>query len=749
MFRSARAVQRRGHRAVHLRGGAFQGPAMLCCVGTSLLFAACASERASDEPDPDGSDAGSYTSLPDADVRLRFEPGSDDAVAFGDVPWPSDLYLDTEGRIAVGALPGPAAESALTQQLRDAVGRLEGFGAMGPILFYFDGAIDSTSLPVDASASMEDDAAVFVIDVDTNSPQPFERVPVETHFHADSAQLAVVPARGHALAPGRRYAAVVTRQLRDADGAAVGPTEAFVAAMGAEAPDEPARLARAHASFSPVLTQLEAHGVARRDVIGLAVFRVQGVTEVLGQARALVRGEPTAFTVVDVLTDLDALLGVPEVDVSGLDLAGGVLHTGIGGMVRGRLSSKDFLVGEDGTRGRFEHDDLGNLIIKRVDEVPFTIWMPPAPVLLGSLPVVIYVHDLHADRSDSVVAANRLSAAGYAVVAVDLPFHGSRSAGPDELNRFTGQEVPDGFGDGRGDFVGRFEEGSALLPLHPALHRGAVRQSVVDVMQLIHMIESGDFTTFFEGTEYAGLAFDRERIGLLGVGVGGEVGLIAATMEDSLGAVEALFPGGHVVDAWASSPARQGIYAELTQALGIGAPEDADDFPVLLRPAMALYQTVLDGGDPQLLAGALRRTPVNALIVMAADDEVVPNHSTEALALAVGAQLVSGSAAHVPQLQSLNADGAVSGNFMVADDIVTRLVTRADPATHDALVHRTGTRTYEPALSAPFVELSQPLSVANPLDELLEQSVAFFDTWRICAAGNAAASCPASVMPLQ
>ena len=67
----------------------------------------------------------------------------------------------------------------------------------------------------------------------------------------------------------------------------------------------------------------------------------------------------------------------------------------------------------------------------------------------------------------------------------------------------------------------------------------------------------------------------------------------------------------------------------------------------------------------------------------------------------------------------------------------------------EALVHRMGTRLYDAASDTPFAELEKPRFVSNPLDALLEQSVAFFDTWRTCAADNAVAACPASVMLLE
>lgn len=740
-----RATHAEGHPAAAHRGTSAAVSNRLLIVCAMATVGACGPIRDDDAAVRDA-DSGIVEAFVSAPVTLRFEPGTDTTIAFGDVPWPSDLYLDDGGRIAVGSLPGSG--SALSLQLGEAIADLDGFGAMGPIYFYFDGPVDPASLPADGEASMGDQSSVFVIDVDANSPQAFERVPVETHWHADTAQLAVTPARGHTLAPGRRYAAVVTNALLDTDGEAVGPSEAFATARHTEALDRPERMLKAQASFSPVLSELEQQGLSRRDVIGLAVFRVQGVKHTLEEARALIRAQAPAFTVFDVRTDLDAVLGVPDMDVAGLDLAGGVLHSGLGGMVSGRFSSNNFLSETPELHGRFERDEQGDLIIKRVEEVPFTIWMPPAPLQVGSIPVVIFVHDLQGDRSDSVVTANRLAAAGYAVFAMDLPFHGSRIARPDELNRFTGAEMPDGFGDGHGDFAGRFEDAAELLPLHPAFYRGAMRQAIVDLMACIYMFEAGDFSEFFDGTEYAGWTFDTQRIGLIGVGVGGELGLVTATHEQSLGAVEALFPGGHITDAWANSAARQSMFSELTQALGIGSSQSGDDYPAVLWPAMSLYQTLLDAGDPQVLVTDLRGMTTNVLIVMARDDEVVPNRSTEALAFAIGAQFVNATAVHVRGLQSIAADGAVSGNFNIGDAAVTRVLVAADPATHDALVHRVGVRMYATSSDPPFAELDEPRLVSNPLDELLEQSVAFFDTWRTCATGNAAAACPASVMLL-
>ena len=74
---------------------------------------------------------------------------------------------------------------------------------------------------------------VFIIDVDESSPRFGERWPAEVTFYPDGGRyftsniLVVQPPMTIPLWPGTRYAAVVVRDVIDAEGRLVAPTPAF------------------------------------------------------------------------------------------------------------------------------------------------------------------------------------------------------------------------------------------------------------------------------------------------------------------------------------------------------------------------------------------------------------------------------------------------------------------------------------------------------------------------------------------
>ena len=81
--------------------------------------------------------------------------------------------------------------------------------------------------------------------------------------------------------------------------------------------------------------------------------------------------------------------------------------------------------------------------------------------------------------------------------------------------------------------------------------------------------------------------------------------------------------------------------------------------------------------------------------MMAQDDETVANLATEALAVSLGAQLLSAEARYVGDLDRHEASSgaAVSGNFVIGNDSVTRLLRVFDPADHGLLLSAAGRTT--------------------------------------------------------
>lgn len=735
-------------RALHLVSGReFRGSRPAARLRVLALLLSCAS--CGDGPGEDPiRDAGASDGGPEP-VRAVFQAAAD-PLAFGAVPWPDDLYLDADGRVSVAGVPGPSSASGYLEQLGTAFGDLDGFGVSSPMYFAFDGPLDPDSLPRDANASLAKSASTFLLDADTGSPNAFERVPVEARLDSAQARLVLRPIRP--LVPGRRYAAVVTRRVRSVDGARVDGGPRFVALRDADVSlDDPIER-EARERYTPVLETLAAAGVGRDEVAALSVFHVQSVATDLEDLRALVRSEPlpkVEVTQVFAASALDSVLGVASPTAIGFTPGDGAPHDHVGWMAHGSFAVPGLLSAAAGLHGGFERNEAGEFRVKQASQTYFTLVLPLA-AMDATLPVVVFQHGQGRERSDGLVVANALARAGYAVFMLDAPFHGLRVPGADIRNRFTGASGPDGFGDLEGDFAGGRDLDGDLTPLHPFYYRDAARQGVVELLTLVRLLGEATWAGVWKAAEpsLAHTAFATDRIAFVGVDLGAEMGMMLASVEPSVGALALGFAGGPTLDDWMRSPERAGLFDELVRRVGRDPArlDGADDDP-RLWPALAAWQTLVDRADPIAHAATLRNVPVNVLAWMARDDEVVHNRVSEALALALGAQMVGASPRHESALRTatLAPGRTASGNFTVGDDAVTRVLYVFDPATHAALHAERGEARYAHPVERPFEKLSEPSAVKNPIAALLTQLVFYLESWRGCEPPTPQSACAASV----
>lgn len=681
-----------------------------------------------------------------ARIFPRFAPTAD-PMDFGAIPWPDDLYLDAEGRVSIGALPSEATAwpTSYPESLRTTLADLDGFSAVAPIFFYFEpDSLDPSSLPESPAASTAEDASVFLLATDPLSPRPFEeRVPLLVHWNAALGQLALRPADGHALVPGRQYAAVVTTDVRDDRGDPIGPDPRFAEVRDAETRPEDEVLAEAWDRYTTVI---RSSGIARDRVAGLAVFTVQRVATGLRDARAIVWGRAAPAVAIDRVyagAELDALLGTPAMDVPGTDVEGGVIHSHIAWVVHGSFTSPSFLSATDGVHGRFLRDEAGELRVLRDDEVPFTISLPPITDL-SQVPVVIFQHGLGAERSAMFAIADAMAAVGVAVLAIDIPFHGMRaSVSVDVAHRYGSTAGPDGFGDRQGqeiylDFLGLVDDRGELPPAHPAYVRDVFRQSVVDLMMAVRVLREGDWSVLRTTSGLEALAFSRDALGFVGVSLGGIIGTIFVASEEEIGAAVLDVTGGDLGRLVEWSAAFSDLLLPIVMPrLGLDPLEyDPVAYPASFSPELAMFQTVLDRGDSMSFAPILAQAPTHVLFQMAADDEVVPNRATEALVRAADGAIVGAD----PSFTDLaRLEPPVAGNLMLDAGQFTRGLYRFDPATHGMLSDRMGEARFAHPPEPPF-DATDPVAIVNPVDATVAQLVRFFESWRAGAAEIAAPS---------
>jgi alpha-beta hydrolase superfamily lysophospholipase len=561
------------------------------------------------------------------------------------------------------------------------------------------------------------------------------------------------------LEAGRRYAAVVTSEVRAQDGRQVAAAERFIQIRDPQSTLSDPLDRSARARYAPVLETLATQGVERDEVVALAVFRVQTLARDLTDARVLVRSVPAAppvLTSAHTEAALDVLLGTPDPGAQGLDDGGP--HEHIAWMIQGHFSAPYLPASQATWHGAFERSAAGELLSKTRDEVAFTLFLPLGAVADAALPVIVVQHGLSGDRSDAVPLADALAAAGYAVFAFDAPFHGLRAAGEDLRNRFTGAAEPDGFGDEPGDFIGVADESGSLAAFHPFYVRDAVRQGAVELMAAFQLLEDAELWRLQDlDPALESVRFDRKHIGFVGTDLGAELGLLVAPLEPTLSSVVLAFAGGAFVDGWFESPAVRPLGDALLARLGRDADHvDFEHDSPLLLPDLDAFRALADRAGGLANAAALRRSSTHVLLLMAVDDEVVHNRSTEVLAHALGATLAGSTPRFVPELPSedFRPGGTVSGNLALESGAVTRVLYAYDPATHEALQRARSSRHFDAPLDPPFFPRRTPFEVRNPIASLLRQITFYFESLRACYAtepegpeGRVSACVPAVRLP--
>lgn len=665
-------------------------------------------------------------------VFAIFDPGPG-PMPFGVIPYPDDLYLDESGHIALGEYPAEAgASSAYLTSLREGLATLDGFSGVGGIFIPFDGDLDAASLPQTPTETLGSESSVFLVDADPASTTPFARLPAQVRWLAAERMIVVRPIRP--LTPGQPYAVVVNARVRSASGP-VRAAPVFAAIRDSETAPEDPTLAEAFTRYGPILDNIDGE---RSDVLAVSVFHVQNATSELEQVRAQVQEETPTIRIGEVLTGeaLDERLGQPITREAGLGIEGGVLHSDIGWLVHGTISVPNFLNEAEGVHGRFERTDSGSIGAKRIDQAPFTLVLPSVlPVGSEAPPLVIFQHGVAGERSQLLGLANTLAAAGYASIAIDAPFHGLRARGDvvDMVNNFTGAAEPDGFGDLGGvgvvlDFVGALENEGEYPAFHPIYFRDALRQSAADLHSLVRAIRAGDWGELGErAPELESVFLADSRLAFVGNSLGGIIGSLFVATEPEIAAAALCVTGGYLTELVQDSVSFNLQLLAVLPLLNLDAADlDYENDEPLLRPGVALWQSLLDAGDAALYARLMRERSTHLLMTMVRDDETVPNRSTELLARAFGLPIVGGEAryAELPM-----GELPLRSNYDVGAESVTRGLYVYESGTHGSLLWREGTRRAMAPPEPPFVDVD-PVSVSNPVDGMQSQILALFESWR-------------------
>jgi hypothetical protein len=335
-------------------------------------------------------------------------PGDD----FYALPFPNDLRRHSDGALDLSEFP---TNGLIVETYRAAAERLDGFGLNQAIYARFDGGLDPDTLPT-PEASVGERAAVYLVDVDPESPARGERTPIAVKFRSAATptlgadHLVARPWPGFGLLDATTYALVVTRRVHGTNGEAVEPAAAFRDLL-ADRGD-----AHARDVYAPLLDWLdEPGGDDRGDVVSAAVFTTQRATAI---APAIRRG-------------VFATRAPVAANVMPGPLPEFALFTG-------DYTAPNFQTGEvpyrNAPNGEIQVGADGAAIVQRMEPMRFALAVPLGPTPAGGWPFAIYQHGTGGDYQTFVEdgTAYTLSKQGIAVISTDQVLHATRNPGGDE-----------------------------------------------------------------------------------------------------------------------------------------------------------------------------------------------------------------------------------------------------------------------------------------------------------------------------
>lgn len=512
---------------------------------------------------------------------------------FYDLPFPNDLRRHADGRLDLSLFP---TNSLIVDQVRAAAETLDGFGLNAAIYARFDGGIDPASLP-DAAGSVTDGAAVYLVNVDPDSPERGQKTPIIVTFRAVGTQtlggnhLACRPYPGFPLDEATTYALVVTRRVNGSGGDAVVAASDLSSLVGTGGD---AAIVHAREVYQPLLDLLdEPGGDERADLVSAAVFTTQHATHVAPALRKAVFAAPAPVAT-------DVVPTPPNADFQ---------------LFTGAYTAPNFQAGDAPYRqspsGEIKIGSDGAAIIVRSEPMRFALSVPAGPVPAAGWPLAIYSHGTGGSWISFLAdqTAGLLAREGIAVISTDQVLHGPRNPG----------------GNPELDF---FNFGNAYSARDNALQGIADAFSQLRLAQGMSVSDGGRTHTFDPTKIYF---FGHSQGGLTGPGfVAFEPSLTGAVMSGTAGLLYVnLLHKTNPLDI----PA-------LVQTFLRDEPVDENN------PGLALLQMWVERSDPINYAPLMVRKPVagimprNIFQTEGFTDTYSPNLGIEAFATALGGNIL-------------------------------------------------------------------------------------------------------------
>ncbi len=464
--------------------------------------------------------------IPGTQVLMSF----DRAGGFYSAPFPSLDLQDERGRLDMDGFPNPYAVPFVNDTLALGEADTDGASINGGVFFTTSAPLDANSLP-DVHETVTAACPVALIDVSPESPDYLERHPVTIDFQTDGGPhgaqnlLSLLPVQGLPLRPATRYAAVILRELGDAEGRALGVSPEMAALVRGERPSVMSE--SVFDAYHDAISALEAAAMEAGDLAGLAVFDTADPVAPFAAAVAYAAAHhqpefESSFELREVFDDFCTYHATIDMPVY-------------------QEGEPPFAT----SGGRWAMDDGGLPQLQGYETANFWITVPRREIADTGLPVVVFIRTGGGGDRPLIDRGARSEAGGEADVPGEGPARYFARAG------FAGVSV-DGPHGGLRNVTDGDEQFLMFNIINPAALRDNIRQSALEIALLADVL-AGITIDASECPDVSGstvdtVGFDMEHLAPMGHSMGATIAPLVLTVEPRFGAVILSGAGGSWIE---------------------------------------------------------------------------------------------------------------------------------------------------------------------------------------------------------
>ena len=357
------------------------------------------------------------------------------------------------------------------------------------------------------------------------------------------------------------YLLILTRNVRDTGGARLDVTDFRHDLNYGQAKDAAAKAYRK--ALLDALPMAMAGGANPGDIAAASLFTTQSITAISKKIRAQLTGGDPNFVLgtggvrtVFPLSSVTSVTFLRQVSTAPTFMPGGLilpLLAGVGTIGFGTYASPDYetagkVIPAVGTA-------TGTPVAQGTNQVQFTVFLPAGSPPAGGWPVAIFGHGFTDSKNGAPPAvAGTLARNGIASVAINVVGHGGGQLGTYTISRVGLPSVTLPLG-GRGidqDGNGTIDstEGVNAAPPNTLIgNRDGLRQTTIDLMQLVKVLEGG-VDVDGNGTD----DLSTSRIYYAGQSFGGIYGAQLLGLEPDIRAGVPNVAGGPIIEIARLSP---------------------------------------------------------------------------------------------------------------------------------------------------------------------------------------------------